>query len=259
VFHIGVLAPRLQSAAELLRRVDEASASHRGGHQQPELSLVWQPLAGSADVWQRNDPDTVRTQLALGATRLREAGAHFFVCPDDTAYVPLDEPGADLALPGLHAASVVAAAAQRDGFARVGVLGTRWTLEWRRYADELEPMGIAAVPLALPDQTTLHSIVFDELVHGRASVRSRDVVLELIDGLQRQHCQAVVLGCAELGALVTPAVSPLPLLDTTRLLADAATAVATGAAPLPQWRGGPCPPAPRSSSPDIPAPRADVR
>ncbi|MBC2931682.1 aspartate/glutamate racemase family protein [Nocardioides sp. zg-1228] len=235
----------------MLRRIDEVSASHPDGHQQPELSLVWQPLAGGADAWQRNDPDTVRTQLALGATRLREAGAHFFVCPDDTAYAPLDEPGADLALPGLHAASVVAAEAQRHGYARVGVLGTRWTLEWRRYADELEPMGIAAVPLALTDQTTLHSIVFDELVHGRTSLRSRDVVLELIDGLRLHRCQAVVLGCSELGALVTPAVSPLPLLDTTRLLADAATAVAVGDAPLPHWRGGPGEPAPGTTSPDV--------
>jgi aspartate racemase len=256
VFHIGVLAPRLQSAAELLRRVDEAGAARQG--LQPELSLVWQPLAGRSEVWQRNDPDTVRTQLVLGSTRLREAGAHFFVCPDDTAYAPLDEPGAELALPGLHAASVVAAEAQRQGFARVGVLGTRWTLGWRRYADELEPMGISAVALPLWDQTTLHSIVFDELVHGRYSLRSRDVVLELVETLRAQHCQAVVLGCPELGALVTPSSSPLPLLDATRLLAAAATAVAVGDAPLPEWRGGPQPSRP-VDAPYVPRARAAVR
>lgn len=251
MFHVGVLAPRLHSAAELLRRLDAAGAARGGPHQQPELSLVWQPLAGGADPWQRNDPDTVRTQLALGSTRLREAGAHFFVCPDDTAYAPLDRPGVELAVPGLHVATVVAAEAQRQGFGRIGVLGTRWTLDWRRYADELEPMGIAAVPLALWDQTTLHSIVFDELVHGRYTLRSRDTVLELIDGLRLQHCQAVVIGCSELGGLVTPASSPLPLLDTTRLLSDAATAVAVGDAPLPQWRGGPCAPEGRSPFADI--------
>jgi aspartate racemase len=239
VFHIGVLTPRLQSAAEMLRRVDEASAARAGTH--TELSLVWQPVAGRRDAWQRNDPDTVRTQLALGSARLREAGAHFFVCPDDTAYAPLDGPGADLALPGLHVAPVAAAEAQRQGFAKVGILGTRWTLGWRRYADELEPMGITAVPLPLWDQTTLHSIVFDELAHGRYSLRSRDVVLELVDDLRKQQCEAVVLACTELASLVTPASSPLPLLDTTQLLAHAAVAVAVGEAPLPRWRGGPRP------------------
>lgn len=247
MFHIGVLAPRLPGAAELLRRVDEAGAALGAGVPQPELSLVWQPLDGRWEAWQRNDPDTVRTQLALGCVRLRQTGAHFFVCPDDTAYAPLDTAGLDLALPGLHVADVVAAAAQRQGFARIGVLGTRWTLPWRRYADELEPMGLSAVPLPLWDQTTLHSVIFDELARGRTSLRSRDTVLSLIDDLRREGCQAVVLGCPELGELVTPASSPLPLLDATRLLADAAVAVAVGDAPLPVWRGGP--PGPAVASP----------
>ncbi|CUR58714.1 putative Aspartate racemase [metagenome] len=239
MFHIGVVAPRLPGAAELLRRVDEAGAALGTGQEQPELSLVWQPLDGRWDAWQRNDPDTVRTQLALACVRLRQAGAHFFVCPDDTAYAPLDAGDADLALPGLHVADVVAAAAQRQGFARIGVLGTRWTLGWRRYADELEPMGLTAVPLPLWDQTTLHSIIFDELARGRSSLTSRDTVLSLIEDLRRAGCQAVVVGCPELGALVTPASSPLPLLDATQLLADAAVAVAVGDAPLPTWHGGP--------------------
>ena len=239
VFHIGVIAPRLPGAAELLRRVEEAGAALGPRSEQPELSLVWQPLDGRWDAWQRNDPDTVRSQLALGCVRLRQAGAHFFVCPDDTAYAPLDAVDSDLALPGLHVAAVVAAAAQRHGYARVGVLGTRWTLDWRRYADELEPMGLTAVPLPLWDQTTLHSIIFDELVRGRRSLRSRDTVLSFVDDLRQQGCQAVVVGCPELSELVTPASSSLPLLDATQLLAEAAVAVAVGRAPLPQWRGGP--------------------
>jgi aspartate/glutamate racemase len=241
VFHIGVLASRLPAASGLLLRIEEAGAALGADVQRPEVSLVWQPLEGRWDDWQRNDPDAVRTQLALGCVRLRQTGAHFFVCPDDTAYVPLDGTGLELTLPGLHAAEVVARAAQRQGFARVGVLGTRWTLGWRRYADALEPMGLTAVPLPLWDQTTLHSIILDELARGRASLASRDTVLSLIEDLRDQGCEAVVVGAAELGALVTPASSPLPLLDTTQLLAEAALAVAVGRVPLPTWRGGPAP------------------
>ena len=239
MFHIGVLAPRLAGAADLLRRIDDAGTALGPDRQRPELSLVWQPLEGRWDAWQRNDPDTIRTQLALGCVRLRQSGAHFFVCPDDTAYALLDGPGVELALPGLHAAPVVAAAAQRQGFARIGVLGTRWTLDARRYSAELHPMGLSAASLPLWDQTTLHSIIFDELVRGRFSMESRDRVLALVEDLQREGCQAVVVGCPELSELVTPASSPLPLLDTTRLLAEAAVAVASGAAPLATWRGGP--------------------
>lgn len=238
MFHIGALAPTLDSGAELLRRVRAGGAARLGTRPHPELTLSWAPLATASTPWQRGDVETVRTQLALSSVRLREAGAHFFVCTDDTAYVPLEAPGAELAIPGLHAAAVVAAEAQRLGFARVGVLGTRWTLGWARYADHLAPMGISAVPLPLWEETTLHSIIFDELVHGRYSLQSRDVVLGILEGLRREGCQAVVLGCQELTSLVTPASSPLPLLDTTTLLADAALAVAVGDAPLPLWRGG---------------------
>jgi aspartate racemase len=238
VFHIGALAPTLDSGAELLRRLAVRGAVRLGARPHPELTLSWAPLATDATPWQRGDVETVRAQLALSSVRLRQAGAHFFVCTDDTAYVPLEAPGAELAIPGLHAAPVVAAEAQRLGYARVGVLGTKWTLGWTRYADHLEPMGIAAVPLPLWDETTLHSIIFDELVHGRYSLHSRDVVLGILEGLRREGCQAVVMGCQELTSLVTPSSSPLPLLDTTALLADAALAVAVGDAPLPRWRGG---------------------
>ena len=73
---------------------------------------------------------------------------------------------------------------------------------------------------------------------GRSSLRSRDTVLTFVDDLGKDGCEALVIGCPELGALLTPASSPLPLLDASRLLADAAVAVAVGTAPMPSWRGG---------------------
>lgn len=239
VFHIGVLAPTLDGGAAMLCRVQERADAKLGVSPHPELTLGWAPLAAPSTPWQRGDAETVRAQLVLSSVRLRAAGAHFLVCTDDTAYVPLETSGADLALATLHAAPVVAAEAQRQGFAKVGILGTRWTLGWARYAAHFEPMGIAAIHLPMGEETTLHSIVFDELVHGKYSLRSREAVIEIVDGLRRLNCEAVVLGCPQLTALVTPASSPLPLMDPTALLADAALAVAVGDAALPRWRGGP--------------------
>lgn len=241
MFHIGVLTPTLESAAALLRHIRSRGVTQPGARvQRPELTMNWAPLDTGSVPWQREDPETVRTQLVLSTVRLRQAGADFFVCTDDTAYAVLDGmDSAELALPGLHVATVVATEAQLRGFARVGLLGTRWTLGGRRYADDLEPLGITATSLPLRDQTTLHSIVFDELVHDRLSLRSRDIVLELIEAMRREGCQAIVLGCPGLSALVSPSSSSLPLLDPTALLADAALAVANGSSPLPLWRGGP--------------------
>lgn len=237
MFHVGVLAPTLESAAALLRRVRTTGGSV--ATPQPELTLSWSPLGTGSEPWQRADPETTRTQLVLSSVRLRQAGADFFVCTDDTVYGPLESAGPNLAIPGLHAAPVVAAEAQRQGLSTVGILGTRWTMSRARYAVDFEPMGITAIEAPLWDQTTLHSIIFDELAQGRFTLRSRDTVLAIIDGLRRQGCQAVVLGCPDLASLVTPASSSLRLLDSTTLLADSALAVAVGDAPLPRWRGGP--------------------
>lgn len=239
MFHIGVLASGWGSAAEMLGRISARSAGRLGPCQRPELTLSCAPLGTASDPWQRGDPEANRAQLVLSSGRLRHAGAHFFVCPDDATYVPLGSSDADLALPGLHVAPVIAAAAHRKGFARVAILGTRWTLDRRSYADALDPMGITAAALPLRDEATLHSIIFDELVHGRCSLRSRDAVLEMIEAMHLEGAQAVVLGCPELASAVSPANSPLPLLDAAALLAGAALDVAVGDAPLPTWRGGP--------------------
>lgn len=239
MFHIGVLAPTLTGAAELLRHLRSATAERPGEQHGPELTLSWAPLGSGPEPWRRSDSETARSQLVLSSARLRQAGAHFFVCADDSAYVPLDVPGQDLALPGLHVASVVAAEAQSQGLARIGILGTRWTLGWARYDAAFEPLGISAVALPLRDRTTLHSIVSDELAHDRYWLRSRDHVLQMIHGLHLRGCQAVVLSCPELVSLVGPAISPVPLLDPTALLAASALAVARGAAAFPDWQGGP--------------------
>lgn len=237
MFHIGVVAPTLAGGADFLRRLrpDGRRANDR---QLPELTLSWAALAAGDKPWQRADADTVRNQLALNSTRLRQAGAHFFVCTDDNVYTSLDSPGPELAMPGLHAAPVVAAEAQRQGFGIVGILGTRWTLACSRYAMDLEPMGIKAVALSLRDQTTLHSVIFDELAHDKYLLRSRDYVLDMLHAFRAQGCEAVVVARPEILSLVTPATSPLPLLDPAALLADEAVAVAAGEAPFPEWRGG---------------------
>ena len=89
------------------------------------------------------------------------------------------------------------------------------------------------------DATTLHAIILDELVMGRYSAEARDEVLAMIGRLADKGCSAVALACTELSLLVPPSVSPVPLLNCTRLLAQASVDTAVGRNPLPEWRGGP--------------------
>ena len=237
MYHVGVLALSLDTSATLLRHMGDLGV--RANREPPEITMSWAPLSRGAQPWQRVDADTVRSQVVLSSVRLRQAGAHFFVGTDDAAYVPLTGVEHELAIPGLHVVDVVAANVQALGISALGFLGTRWTMPRELYAAALGPMGIATMTLALRDQTTLHSIAFDELAQGQRSFSSRDLVLEFIDDFHRRGCEAVVFGCPGLDALITPANSPLLVLDPTLLLADAALTVAAGEAPLPQWRGGP--------------------
>src|SRR5438067_12514945 len=94
--------------------------------------------------WDAADYDSVRTTLAVSVDRLARAGADFFICPDNTAHLALEEPGPDLALPGLHIAEVVAGQAAHDHRKRVGVLGTRYLMDGPLYPRVFATHGIAA-------------------------------------------------------------------------------------------------------------------
>jgi aspartate racemase len=189
--------------------------------------------------WEAGDYDSIRATLSVSADRLARAGAEFFICPDNTAHLALERPGPDLALPGLHIAEVLADQAARDGRARVGILGARYTMDSPLYPRALAARGIASEVPAEADRQLLNKIIFDELVNGVFAARSREEHVRVIADLAERGCDAVALVCTEIPLLVTPEDSPLPVLDSTRLLARAGLAVGVGDRPLPGWHGGP--------------------
>ncbi|MFE3262410.1 aspartate/glutamate racemase family protein [Nocardia sp. NPDC059091] len=189
--------------------------------------------------WDDGDHGAIRKTLALSADRLAQAGADFFVCPDNTAHMALEFDGEDLPLPGLHIAEVVAEKAALEGYRRVGVLGTRYTMTGPIYPRVLAARGIEAEIPDADERKVIDDIIFTELCEGVFAAASRRRYLDIIDRLRGLGCDAVALVCTEIPLLVTPDVSPLPTLDSTRLLAAAAHQVALGTCPLPTWRGGP--------------------
>jgi aspartate racemase len=236
--HLGILAHSVEGAALCLRAFCQEGFRELGPHDHPDVTLDCIPLARCMPAWATGDHATIRASLAESADRLARAGAQFFVCPDNTAHIALETPGGDLALPGLHIAEVVAGRAARDGRRRVGILGTRYTMDGPVYPRALGARGIVAELPGEADRTSVDRIIFDELVNGIFSDDSRHQYLHIIEGLRARGCDAVALVCTEIPLLVTPEVSPLPTLDSTRLLARAAFEVAVGREPLPSWRGG---------------------
>jgi aspartate racemase len=237
--HLGILGHSTEGAALCLRTFCQEGFRELGPHDHPDVTLDCIALARSMAAWDEGDHPSIRATLSVSVRRLARAGADFFVCPDNTAHMALEQPGEDLALPGLHIAEVVADRAARDGRTRVGVLGTGYLMDGPVYSRAFAGRGIAAEVPEAGDRRIVHAIIFDELLNGVLTAGSRREYVRVIERLAARGCDAVALVCTEIPLLVTPDASPLPTLDSTRLLARAAFDVAVGHRALPAWRGGP--------------------
>jgi aspartate racemase len=236
--HIGILAHSADGAALCFLEMVREAARQFGAHEHPEITLSILPMGPALEQYRRDDLAGVRAHLAHTAERLAAAGCDFFVCPDNTAHIALELPGEPLPLAGLHIAEIVAQQARADGRACVGLLGTRWTMEGPVYRDAFARHGIALRTPAPADRALVDRVIFDELCQGRLIDASRTEFVRVIEAFKRDSCDAVALSCTEIPLLVPPEVSPLPTLDSTRLLGREAVAVARGGA-RPVWRGGP--------------------
>lgn len=237
--HLGILAHSTEGAALCFLEYCEEGARRLGSHTYPDVTLDYIAFGRSMPAWDAGDHDTIRGTLAESVARLARAGAAFFVCPDNTAHLALERPGADLALPGLHIAEVVAGQAARERRTRVGLLGTRYLMEGPVYPAAFDARGIATELPGEDDRRMINATIFDELVNGVFTDATRTAYVRVIDDLAARGCDAVALVCTEIPLLVTADVSPLPVLDSTRLIAHAALDVALGTTPPPTWRGGP--------------------
>lgn len=237
--HLGILAHSIEGASLCLRTFAQEGSARLGPHDHPDVTLDCIAMARSMPAWDAGDHRSIRATLAVSVERLARAGADFFVCPDNTAHMALEQPGEELALPGLHIAEVVAERAARDGYRRVGVLGTRFLMDGPVYPRVLAGRGVHAEVPDADDRALVDKVIFDELVNGVFTDASRQEYVRVIERLAARGCDAVALVCTEIPLLVSPEVAPLPTLDSTRLLARAALEVALGDRPLPRWRGGP--------------------
>jgi len=236
--HIGILAHSADGAALCFLEMVREASRRLGAHQHPEITLSIWPMGPLLELYERNDLSAVAAYLAGTAQRLADAGCDFFVCPDNTAHMALEQCRERLPLPGLHIAEIVAQRAKVEGRTCVGLMGTKWTMEGPVYPAAFARRGIAMRTPAPDDRALVDEVIFSELTQGQLVEASRAEYIRIIDGLKREGCDAVALSCTEIPLLITADVSPLPTLDSTRLLAREAVATALGELTA-QWRGGP--------------------
>lgn len=237
--HIAILAHSFEGAGLCFRTACLEGVARLGAHMHPEITMTCSPMALVLEAWERGDNVTLRAFFMADAAKLSAAGTDFFVCPDNTAHIALESAGESFPIPGLHIGEVVAETAARAGYRKVGILGTNWTMNGPVYPGAMGRRGIDYVVPDEADRRIVHDIIMDELCLGVIRDQAREAYVAIIARLAADGCDAVALVCTEIPLLVTEDVSPLPILDSTRLLARAAVDVAIGERPLPDWRGGP--------------------
>jgi aspartate racemase len=220
--HLGIVAVSAEGAALCYRTICAEGAALFGPHAHPEVSLHTIPLADymrpiDADRW-----DEVGEMLLASGERLRRAGAELLLCPDNTAHQGLDLVRHRSPLPWLHIAEEVAAVAAARHHGRLLVLGTRYLMEGPVYPTKLAASGIPHEIPDAPDRARINQVIFDDLVYGRIEDEARCDFVRIIEKGKAKGCDAVVLGCTEIPLLIGDEHSPLPTLDSTRILARAA-------------------------------------
>lgn len=237
--HIGILAHSAEGATLCYRTAWLEGVRRMGAHNHPEITLTGVAMRALLPAWEANDLAAIRAAFMADAGKLAAAGCDFFVLPDNTAHIALESPGEPFPIPCLHIGEVVAARAAADRRRKVAILGTDWTMTGPVYPGALGRRGI---DWAIPDEAdraTIHRIIFEELCLGQFRDESRAAFVAIIEKMAARGCDAVALVCTEIPLLISAEDSPLPILDSTRLLAKAAVEVALRARPMPDWRGGP--------------------
>jgi aspartate racemase len=220
--HVGIVAVSAEGAALCYRTICLEGAALFGPHDHPEITLHGFSLAGYQRLIDDDRWDAVGEMLLESAAKLVQSGAQLLICPDNTVHQGLDLVRGRSPAPWIHIAEEVAREARRRGFKRIGILGTRFLMEGPVYRTSLAPAGIEHRVPNSEQRARINQIIYDELVQARIVPGSRayfqNVIRELADG----GCDAVALACTEIPLLISSADSPLPILDSTRILARAA-------------------------------------
>jgi aspartate racemase len=220
--HIGIVAVSAEGAALCYRTICAEGAAIFGPHNHPEVTMHTVALARHMRHIEAGHWEDEAGLLLESAHKVAEAGADFLICPDNTVHEAVDLIRQRTPIPWLHIAEEVARVARERGYRTVGVLGTRYLMEGPVYPKRFEDAGLGHMIADRADRERINQIIFAELVYGRLEDRARAEFVRIIGKLKQQGCDAVALSCTEIPLLVDDRDSPLPTLDSTRILARAA-------------------------------------
>ncbi len=220
--HIGIVGGSAEGAALCYRTICAEAEATMGEHNHPEVSMHTYALAEYMKHVDRDDWDGVAYLMSRSATKLADIGAEFAICPDNTFHQAFDKAAEASPVPWLHIAAEVAREAVAKGYRTLGVTGTAYLMAGPVYPQHL---GQAGLEMILPDEADrelINTTIFERLVKGEFNDDDRATFVSIFEKLKDAGCDAVVMGCTEIPILMDGVETPLPTLDSTRLLARAA-------------------------------------
>lgn len=216
---IGIAAHSAEGAALCFITACREGGKILGEHAHPNIVVSAIPMSLSMPAWNADDHETVAKYLGQGVQQVADAGADFFICPDNTAHIVLEKVIDDLALPGLHIAEVVCTEIKANGWSKAALLGTNWTMTGPVYRNIFDRMNIDCLIPESDTRQKIHDAIFNELCNGEFTAETTNLFVDAIAQLKEQGAECVILGCTEIPLIITEANSPLTTLDSTRLLA----------------------------------------
>ncbi|HEY7639126.1 MAG TPA: amino acid racemase [Steroidobacteraceae bacterium] len=220
--HIGIVACSAEGASLCYRTICVEGAQLLGGHAHPEVTMHTFSLEDYMQPIYRGDWQAVGELMLASAHKLAKVGADFLICPDNTIHQALRYMESRSPLPWLHIAECVASQAVERGYRRLALTGTRWLVDSNVYPEKLEARGLSYLRPTPAERDEINRIIMDELVRSEFKPQSVAYFQRVFARLKDEGCDAVVLGCTEIPLVMNDGNSPLPTLDSTRLLARAA-------------------------------------
>lgn len=230
---ISICAHSYEGGALCFLSACKEGAALLGPHLHPNIVLSAIPMGLSIPSWKNDDYDEISKHLKMGVEQIAQGGAEFFICPDNTAHIVLEKIVNELPIPGLHIADVVSQEITLNGWNKIGLLGTKWTMNGSIYTNKLNNQNLE---IMIPDEAQRNQInkaIFEELCQGIFTKETVSLFQNSIEMLKQRGAKCVILGCTEIPLIINTENSALPVLDTTRLLAKAAVNLALSNSELP--------------------------
>ena len=217
------------STVDYYRLINEGVQKRLGGSHSAQLLLLSIDFVPVEKLQEKGDWAGMGRMMGEWAKQLEDAGAEGLLICTNTMHRLAGDVQKAITIPLIHIADATAAAVKRAGLERVGLLGTRYTMEMDFYRGRLEKEhGLKVLIPDEPGRTTVHDVIYKELTYGKIREESRAAYVKIIEDLVRRGAQGVILGCTEIPLLVKEKDSPVPVFDTTALHAAAAVDFALG-------------------------------